>query len=456
MCPTWTTFNETRLAQWTARDESSSCNWNMSQAASWRVGLCLKDRGCGAQGYLLLERVDTYACDASLNKSFTSNTKLDAYYRKMIGPDAFLTTFTGPQKYVPRDTIYRGECGYKIPFQLSNSGAFNVTVIHTHTNFSAVDELHNFYPPVVFDAVANFQLDVCGGCKEVMAAELLNATESLAVCDRGAPTQGGYVRIGSGPDVGNVLEYKRRVLKQKYAWIAFGCRYDQPFELHYNDTCLTHANRTVLMMGDSHIRVTLNHLLNRIEGEQRDLVQSDQPAPEKSVFQGLTLEHGWDPQLKRFADRLEITDHLMRVDDLVLSLNHWPFAGLSNNGHWTMGLYRATVEMLMETLEGVNNVRLEAGLARLNVVWLGVYSSFVWRTGTRVEKKDWRTPLRLKVAHEVALDVVQKRDFVKVVDGWGLTAVWGQDSLDENHFHRLPATEALVDEILHTLNICEN
>ncbi|TPX75976.1 hypothetical protein CcCBS67573_g02776 [Chytriomyces confervae] len=487
-CPAWEqpSIRSEQPEHWKAFD---TCIDLASSDAEFKVSLCPRSGHCNAQGYVLIERVSRDACEAAYPRTrLTDDWNLDNYYRRFIGPDEFYLMFEGPQKNTPEDWVYLGKCQYKAHYRLSNPGPFSISLLHTHANFSAVNELDDVFPPLINSKlVSKFSLPVCTQCPQFDARELEMDSVS-PVCDRNNAIPGGFIRLGD--NLTERQQYKLENYKQPYIWIPYGCRLEQTFELHANDSCFSKRNQSVSFLGDSHVREAYNLVRFRLEGSKFAHLERIQNAPGKQLFFSNPKQNPSNPNSIISAEDLDVspeppTAHLTlstyrdpflttitrktnasmkdlstTTDAIVLTLHHWPFAGKNQTGQWTMSRYTTHVNDIFKVLDEVHGERVRLGRPPLNVVWLGVFAAHVWtRNDTtlaiRTKEKDWRTPTRLRVADKKAEEIARRRSYVRFVGGNSLTETWQQDSRDGTHFQGLPANEAVVDEILHKLNLCE-
>ncbi|KAJ3227936.1 hypothetical protein HDU81_006387 [Chytriomyces hyalinus] len=486
-CPAWEHPNiqSEQPEHWKSFD---TCIDLASSDAEFKVSLCPRSGHCNAQGYVLIERVSRDACEAAHpHTRLTNDWNLDNYYRRFIGPDEFYLMFEGPQKYTPEDWVYLGKCKYKAYYRLSNPGPFKISLLHTHSKFSAVNEVDDVFPPLINSkVVSKFSLPVCTECPQFDARELEMDTVS-PVCDRSNVIPGGFIRLGD--HLSERQQYKLKNNKHPYIWIPFGCHLDQTFELHANDSCFSKKNQSIWFLGDSHVREAYNLVRFRLEGSKiahlrriknapgRQLFftnpkyntanpnsmipAEDVAAPPESSTKHLKVSTYRDPFLKNIAAKVDTwMNHLSTTTDaIVLTVNHWPFAGKNQTGQWTMSRYTTYVEDIFRVLDEVHAERMRLGRPALNVIWLGVFAGHVWKRNDetlalRRSEKDWRTPTRLRVADKKAEEIARRRNYVRFVGGNSLTETWQQDSRDGTHFQGLPANEAIVDEILHKLNLC--
>ncbi|KAJ3402304.1 HEAT repeat-containing protein 6 [Chytriomyces hyalinus] len=470
-CPAWEqpSIRSEQPEHWKAFD---TCIDLASSDAEFKVSLCPRSGHCNAQGYVLIERVSRDACEAAYPRTrLTDDWNLDNYYRRFIGPDEFYLMFEGPQKYTPEDWVYLGKCQYKAHYRLSNPGPFSISLLHTHANFSAVNELDDVFPPLINSKlVSKFSLPVCTQCPQFDARELEMDSVS-PVCDRNNAIPGGFIRLGD--NLTERQQYKLENYKQPYIWIPYGCRLEQTFELHANDSCFSKRNQSVSFLGDSHVREAYNLVRFRLEGSKVAHLKRIQNAPGKQLFFSnpkqnpsnpnsiisaedldvspeppaahLTLSTYRDPFLTTITRKTyaSMKDLSTTTDAIVLTLNHWPFAGKNQTGQWTMSRYTTHVDDIFKVLDEVHGERVRLGRPPLNVIWLGVFAAHVWTRNDstlaiRMKEKDWRTPTRLRVADKKAEEIARRRSYVRFVGGNSLTEAWQQDSRDGTHFQGLP------------------
>ncbi|KAI8617920.1 hypothetical protein BC830DRAFT_51978 [Chytriomyces sp. MP71] len=229
-----------------------------SSLGDFRLQICFLKGTCQSRGIILIERVIMSKCVLMESRWTSNDSETDAFNRAHIGLDEFFTSFSGPQKYSPFTIQYLGKCRYKIPFHLSDTGTYSVSLLHTYSNFDHVFE-NGFVPPVRRNQylLYNYPLSVCIQCSP-FSAKKIEGDVYLPVCDRRLLVKG---------DLSERQQYKQLNYGHPYIWIPFGYRFDQRFELGANDTCFSHP-RMIGFVGDSHVREVYNLFRFRLEGNK--------------------------------------------------------------------------------------------------------------------------------------------------------------------------------------------
>ncbi|KAJ3221427.1 hypothetical protein HDU81_010645, partial [Chytriomyces hyalinus] len=135
VCPQWEAYDK-RVQE--DKDFSASCK-QIGSENGFNTTMCTSQRFCG-QGYMIVERLDKQSCDAAFNQTISADAGFDQYVKDQVGPDSFYLVFTGNERNAPATWKHLGNCAYKIPFRLTNSGSYSVKLFHTHENFAPINE----------------------------------------------------------------------------------------------------------------------------------------------------------------------------------------------------------------------------------------------------------------------------------------------------------------------------
>ncbi|KAJ3225567.1 hypothetical protein HDU81_007785 [Chytriomyces hyalinus] len=496
-CPKWEMFN---VKEHGDKDFSLNCRVISPQVKGFEIKLCESMRECG-QGYFLLKRLDKAQCTNAMARRISWDYEFEVWMKKEIGPDAFVISFSGPQRAAPSDWRHLGNCNYKHPFRLTNTGNYTVSIIHSHDNFEAIQETERaFLRPVNNHLLTNWPMDVCSSHCKPFTSKVIEAMP-LPVCNRFLATQGVYLRSVEG----QMLErekYKLDNYNIPYYWHPLACKYDQLFELGSNNKC--HANnRSVKFFGDSQVRVSWDVTDRRLAGTRNLLKYSVHEGNRINYYyQDQKLNSFWEKGKKvptapsRFKRRTMINfagrDGFLRwfTSDYVLNQEHhgiedesfpetniidrklreydsvmfnvgmWPMSGIRVGGHFTAGRYKTMLAWAAENMMEVNHRRASMKAEHLIFIWHGLpsYPLITNVTEKIMIKKDWRSPYRLKIWSDIADDVLsstlQLSSSIRIINAFELTHPFIHDAPDAAHFYKTPAVEAETDEILHKLNIC--
>ncbi|KAI8836089.1 hypothetical protein BJ741DRAFT_198564 [Chytriomyces cf. hyalinus JEL632] len=477
-CPKWEMFN---VKEHGDKDFSLNCRVISPQVYGFEIKLCQSMRECG-QGYFLLKRLNKAQCTKALARSISWDYEFEAWMKKEIGPDAFVITFSGPQRAAPSDWRHLGNCNYKHPFRLTNTGNYTVSIIHSHDNFEAIQEKERAYlRPVNNHLLAEWPMDVCSGHCEPFTSDAIEAM-SLPVCNRFLATQGVYLRSVEG----HMLEHEKYKLENyniPYYWHPLACKYDQLFELGSNNKC--HANnRSIKFFGDSQVRVSWDVTDRRLAGMRDSLKYSVHEgkyvptAPSRFKRRTMIDFAGRDGFLRWFTSEYilnqeyrgiedesypetnKIDRKLKGYDSVLFNVGMWPMSGIQVGGHFTAGRFKTMLAWAAENMMEVNHRRASMKATPLIFVWHGLPSYPLMKAVNEktIIIKDWRSPYRLKIWSDIAEHVLsstlQLSSSVRIINTFELTHPFLHDAPDAAHFYKTPAVEAETDEILHKLNIC--
>ncbi|ORY50347.1 hypothetical protein BCR33DRAFT_781096 [Rhizoclosmatium globosum] len=275
---------------------------HLPATSNFTIQLCRSTEHCGT-GLFAIERKDKAKI-------------LEKYYRDSIGPDAFQLLFDGPQRETPAVWTHKGDCLYTLPFRLINPGKYTVNLVHTFDSFEALVEVGDPDLRVVYDKIlVDYKMDVCdASCQSFTAKRIESMRPTLPLCSRTEPQQGVYLRMNFETD-----RETRKFDFHKYFYIAepLGCKYDQRFELEDFATLgkCHNKNNSILLHGDSHLRVSTQTIDARLAGHagtkynpKFELIHAKYYPPDTTITTAeLTLRHHNNNVL--FGDNEKIPPH---------------------------------------------------------------------------------------------------------------------------------------------------
>ncbi|KAI8616924.1 hypothetical protein BC830DRAFT_1115865 [Chytriomyces sp. MP71] len=383
----------------------------------WVLTLCYKLGTCRAAGYWLIERLDKRWC-----KGLPSGLLVaDALNATDVNTFSLSVSYEGPQMYRMRPSYHMGNCVFKVLVDLQSPGNFTANiVIYTYANASKTREASATL--VGQYLVRNHSVAVCPGCRPLNPADM----RPLPVCPRANTNEGEYLKVNKAVS---------------YVWTPYSCRYDQLFQSHTNDTCLSNP-RTIHFLGDTPMCDLYNDLRFRLAGKPQPLYDTRlEDIPFTSTLSNLTLYYTHDPFLYLLAGNITAALHLLRdADTLVVGLGAAPRAE-----EWDPVMADAYFAHLVGMLV---RLRERRGAHGLRVVWVGP----MLRPGN--EKWDaWGQHVWMKRVGRGMRALLWKKGMWDIyVDAPRLTEAWMAESVKE--YRALPARAAIVDETLHKLNLC--
>ncbi|KAI8615158.1 hypothetical protein BC830DRAFT_1168843 [Chytriomyces sp. MP71] len=462
------------------------------------VRLCQSALLCG-QGYFTIERTDKDRCAREIAMDLSWNSNVQRYLKDHVGPDAFYLEFNGPERASFSMWSHLGNCTYKHPFRLINPGIYTVSVMHAYQSFDAVNELKEDWPvPIMDKLIEGFPLSICPECP--VFTDAIVSKMDLPLCSRYEPTQGIYLRMS--------LETEREKYKfnnyfQPYIYVPLGCRFDQLFELHENDKCITARTTHTLTNGDSQVRTMWDLLDLRLAGSNATFqVNHNLEFRETSYFSAEELKsvnytmhpdvtnrykqresdmHTEDPRFNMsrihnvyIGTETHMASHYNTIkewdnekgvsgadkffgdyDAVLVNGGHWPASGNWAGGHFSIERYVDLIEYASNLVPVLNSRRHLFNKTTLNYVWQGVNAFKIEPNPEDFagRGKDWRVNYRLRIYSEFAERVWRRRG-VKMLNSFDITLPWAQYSPDRAHLYWLPALDAQVDELLHKWNLC--
>ncbi|KAI8609117.1 hypothetical protein BC830DRAFT_870977 [Chytriomyces sp. MP71] len=367
--------------------------------------------------------------------------------------DAFHMVLEGPELTTPHAQFSRFH-RYLFGLNVTTSGSYNVTLLHYATNYDAVREMEENSPR--------------SGTRLLMQSypvELTAVPESsvaTGLCSRTAANSGSFQRIASHPLPRTLKKSAHRM--RPYAWTPH-CAYDQRFYNHENDTCFR-QNRSVLFLGDSQARETYVLLRKRLAGDTMAVPVATRNPRAKYVFgneEEAHLEIAWMED--DFLDRLRDIEFLDAYDSVVVDVGH-ACLGIKTEkgGLWKMAFFQQHIRNIFGSLSGYNKQRSRRGLKAMQILFLGIQSIGICEDADpeRCPKlgmyAGWRTPDRMRIANQVAREAHASNptfmEEIQFLDGFDWTSPWILDAFDGLSFVGTPGLSALVDEVLHRLNLC--
>ncbi|ORY48572.1 hypothetical protein BCR33DRAFT_38884 [Rhizoclosmatium globosum] len=271
-CPTWTAFNRQMLVDLHPNDNELVCE-DLPQTTNFTIKLCKSKEHCGTGLFALQHRDPRYCANVLANERISPNRRLEQYYKTAFGPDAFQLLLDGPQRETPPLWSHKGDCLYTLPFRLINPGTYTASLIHAYESFEAFKEMGDFGLKVLYEPLfKDFKFDVCDStkCPVWTAKRVEDLSPSLPLCSRYEPIQVAYLRM--------TFETEREIRKHafhKFIYIGepIGCRYDQRFELEdlVEQAKCHNNNKTILLHGDSHLRVSTQTFDARLSGSYKSM-----------------------------------------------------------------------------------------------------------------------------------------------------------------------------------------
>ncbi|KAJ3342690.1 hypothetical protein HDU83_005975 [Entophlyctis luteolus] len=482
-CPTWTPGNA-------SSENYSDAACNTLDLPTFKVLHCESATVCGA-GAFILRRKDTKACSREMAMRVAWESEFDKQLKAEIGPDAFTVVFSGPQRTTPSSWRHLGDCNYQIPYRLINPGNYTVTIVHTHSEFNAIQEKRHTWQRVINEKLLKeFPVAGCTEiCRSYTVANVERMWSTLPVCDRVNPVQGVYLRSKEGSMVPREKQ-QYEAFKIPYFWVPVGCKFDQLFQNNDESHLCHNNNHSIKILGDSHMRImwdVLDRRLaragplhdNNMQGDRTNFYVTDaalnkawhhaDPARNAPVglrtmleFAGrdgflrwFSTDYPLDPAYNAETQTNDIDRKLADFDVVVFNVGTWLMAAMRDGGNFSASRYRAFLVNCAESMMEANRRRIAIGKDPLVFIWhgLSVYPIFETFSEDDKIKKDLRTPYRLKIWSDIAEGVFSKYP-IRRLDNFELTLPFLYDTVDGAHYHRTPAVEAQADELLHKINLC--
>ncbi|KAI8621258.1 hypothetical protein BC830DRAFT_1095439 [Chytriomyces sp. MP71] len=499
-CPKFEAYD--KRAQ-TAKEFEDYCKPIPTNSKDFKLNICQSPVLCG-QGYFKIERIDKKRCAKELAMDLSWNINVERYLKEKVGPDAFYIQFDGPERAAFGMWTHLGDCVYKHPFRLINSGAYTVKIMHAFQSFDAINELkEDWSVPIMKNLIENYKLDICPHCP-VLTAAIVDAMD-IPICSRYEPTQGIYLQMTMETER---EKYKFDNYHYPYIYVPLGCRFDQRFELHGNDSCISARKYHVLVNGDSQSRLVWDQLDLRLAGDKthhqenkklghrhtsyfsaKDIKAVDlKKRPNVTNRFGHSTNDGPDndiplddprfkmnrlrtnfigtvshmnmhyEKIKDWDDEMQVTaadKFFGNFDAILVNVGHWPASGNWAGGHFSIERYVDLIEYASNFMLVLNSRRHIFGKKAINYVWEGINAFKIEpdSDGFAAKGKDWRIDYRLRIFSDFAERTFRRRG-IKMMNSFDMTLPWAQESWDKAHLYNLPALDAQVDELLHKWNIC--
>ncbi|KAK9722500.1 hypothetical protein K7432_002604 [Basidiobolus ranarum] len=436
-CPSLTHPNLPALGE-------EECEEVTSLDAKFRVFNCKSLDMCQA-GYIKIQRINQEYCELAKNIRYSQSPVHSQYFGLVDGPDTFYVNFTGAQKLAVSGWKFNSDCSYHYPYNFYNSGEITLNIVHVYENFNGVNEVSQEWPQYLGNIIVQDHIDaICPQCPTLNIGEKgfgpgdSPVNMPLSICSYDRPVEGAWIPT------------KDKALSTSgYLWSPIGCRYPYKYKSVVERTCLKNS-RSILFTGDSQIRVTFDSLWRRLEGQAERVDALNRFLDRTKVVGNVTLYHHKDVFLEDIVSRT--AKELLQYDVIVFNFAQWPASGPKNGGHWTTEKYLSTLTNVTNFLIDIQNSRPKEKPLRL--IWHGIhaFSSVNPYSKSRV---DWRTNSRLK-NWDVFSEALMKAQKISAINSFHITYPMIDTSPDKAHYFGTDAEEAIVDETLHKLDLCNS
>ncbi|KAJ3385899.1 hypothetical protein HDU84_001981, partial [Entophlyctis sp. JEL0112] len=305
--------------------------------STFRLDICESTTLCG-QGYVKVSRRNN-DCGAFMSRKLSPSQEYDDWMKKSLGPDAFLVFISGPQAAAASNWTHEGNCVYHLHYNLVNPGQYNMTILHTHENFEAIQEVDDENQIYINRVIAqDFQFDVCSTDCPAFESDEIEKME-LPLCPKNQPVHGAYLRITENHSI-QTDNYKLQNDKTDYVWKPIGCKYEHR---------------------DSHNRQAFLHVTHRLAGAQTVFVSDPllKEDPQRIVFP------------KSGVPDLKGVEHMSSSN---VTLMH--FGGRDGYLKWFVTDYYTNREALVNETDGV---KIEAN--QIDLI-LRDYDTLIFNTGS--------------------------------------------------------------------------
>ncbi|KAK9693637.1 hypothetical protein K7432_013819 [Basidiobolus ranarum] len=417
------------------------CTEVSSNSTGFQISTCQSKNSCYS-GYVFIERIDENYCKQAKAIEISKNPSYTELFHTLDGPDTFYVNFTGAEKYSIHEWTYDGNCAYKFPYQFSNAGEFFLDIIHVYKDYDGVNEVSQRWPPYLDSTlVTQHRIEICPGCLAIGSDSTYPeiVSEEIPECDRENPTSGSWLPADTN--------LATNISTSGYVWKPLGCRYPNRFRGVKDSKCFENP-RSILFFGDSQIRVMYDNLWRRLEGYTERVPTLNRFFDMKKKIGNVVLWHHKDVFLQDFVSRDDT--FLMNYDTIVFNFAHWPASGTVFGGHWTTEEYMDALNNATDFLTGVQNRRPNNRPLRL--IWQGIHA-FSMKNIYSKKRGDWRTISRLKNWNHLAEDLVRSKG-IRAMNSFEMTYSMLDTSPDNAHYFGTDAEEAVVDEMIHKLDLC--
>ncbi|KAG0045484.1 hypothetical protein BGZ83_009322 [Gryganskiella cystojenkinii] len=350
LCPRFNKYDRQKLLLL----EPNECTPLLTEHPDFSADLCFSPYTCN-EGLVRVRRRDRALCrTANLKYPISGNATHDAFHRQFSGPDAFHVVFSGSEKLSPPDWYHAGQCLYVFPFHISNPGKLTLDITHLYDNFGAVVEEADSWPVLQRKkVVSNLPLEICRGCPSRVAEPRFEqpspqpsssspASESRSESHEGSetvPIAGAIARnlyqaysAGRTSSSSSLSSSDQQQLplcskdlavqgvwlpahpvdkqswrKANYTWTPLGCTFGEPLDLACLERKKDAKTKKVLFQGDTHLRVAIEHLLERLHGSTT-LQNTTTTSAEKmeEIFGSTTLTYMHDPMFSQIGEKSDI------------------------------------------------------------------------------------------------------------------------------------------------------
>ena len=425
-----------------------SCVPLSSAHSSWSLRMCwallTSNSVTFVSGFVQLSPADSETCDELNDVNISLDRETEAFIRSSIGPHEFFFLVEGRETFwAPQ--LYQGQCNYRFPFHiLQPASAFRLHLMLLRNNFAANNELNPEFPPV------DMTIIVDGAMIESPWSHQLFATQDVCVRVPG----GRYVYLGNDTEemlrrepaftvgllpVSLLIDMR---LRSSVQWRPYDCSGSLSQSLSpatpFNTQCGGHK---IDFFGDSHMRVTFNHLLL----EKCGLEQAAQKGITQSQCHGFgTMPLCPDVSVCMLFDTTgdassSTGGHGHDRTALVLNFANHPASGL----HWPLTQYVLQVKRVIQTF------------ATGNLIWLGTVPIPISNNDYLRAAKDWRTHARLAAMESKVKEITKpyieggRMTFVEIFALASAAINWSPDSA---HLIGLsPPLDGIVAMLLQTL-----
>ncbi|KAI8610393.1 hypothetical protein BC830DRAFT_1172740 [Chytriomyces sp. MP71] len=376
-------------------------------------------------------RDECVAAAASVRASMDEDT--DAWIKNTLGPDAFHLQFDGPARLVAAPSRFLPPCTYIFEVSVPLDGIYNLTLLHVATDFGAMVEVGQKadFVPRARVLVRSRDVFFVPPPRKVQLEEA-----SKLRCDRllGAE-KGSFVKVWMGAKVS-----------------------PEPFLMHRNDSCFDARVHSVLFAGDTRMKELYAWVARRLRGDP-----AYAPAESKSLHtfgSNLTMTWMQDDFLRGImSDPIATLD---AHDKLVFGFGHAPFLRAAEEGHWKMNQIKTHLKNVLEVLTSYAADRHARGLPLFQLVLTGPPAFPLCAPATEEtpacseiqSKVGWRSSDRLRTSTATWKALASERD-VAFVDAFAATVPWILETSVEGTVVGSPGMQAVVDEVLHRINLCD-
>ncbi|KAH7104542.1 hypothetical protein BKA62DRAFT_692573 [Auriculariales sp. MPI-PUGE-AT-0066] len=444
---------------------SAICKVLPTVSDDFEVTACRQDSYCNALD-LIITRKSASQCseieEQMRKQPVSSDPKLSDFVRGSLGPDGFMIVVDGAERmarYVP--DAYLGGCSYRFSLRFNNAGPMSLQIWHHYETYFSYWENNMEWPPQATERVmlrSPLYLEACVSCRSFVAPPSgVNATLLIApptaqpqpACSTSEPVYGSYIPVSYMETHNSLFNFYEPLPANQnaYKFVPAGnCQYTHD-GLRYtkHDGCFSQQKSSVLLHGDSHQRVLYDGLVHRLSGQQWTLDESEKSGHKNATFDNLYLDFQWDPS----GEGLLVLDcaEIQAFDVLVFSVGHH--------------LHRYTTAQYFEFIGGafehVTKLSAEchpsSGRSR-QLVYVTPPAVVPREDHFVQDLKDRRTNVRITHWANIGMNLARKHGW-RTVDQFHYTAAFVRDSKDDAHFLETDALDAVLDDFIAKLGVCE-